>query len=79
MCAHQVSMGSEGVALVRLEPVPPALRWPLLVTCRDTNYWHQSDVRLMYPDTIVDFLRDELYGEQWSEHQLEEVLDCIYA
>ena len=36
-------------------------RWAVPVIRRDVNFSHQSDVRLMYPEDIVEFLHDELY------------------
>ena len=54
------------------------LRWPIPVICRDVNYSHQSETRLMYPDDIVPFLQDELYGLEWSHDRLEKALETIY-
>ena len=54
-------------------------RWPIPVICRDVNYLHQSETRLMHYDDIVPFLEDELYGLKWSRQHLEEVLEPIYA
>ena len=52
-------------------------RWPLPVICRDTNYLHQAELRLMMPEDIVEFLHDELYGEDWSSDRLERALEDV--
>ena len=33
----------------------------------------------MYPEDTAQFLHDELYGEEWSEHDLERMLGQIFA
>ena len=53
------------------------LRWPIPVICRDVNYLHQAETRLMYPADIVPFLQDELFGLDWSQDRVEEALGKI--
>ena len=50
------------------------MRWPIPVICRDVDYYHRSETRLMLPDDLRDFLQDELYGEDWNEMEVEAML-----
>ena len=58
--------------------VPPELRWPIPVVCRDVNDLHQRGTRLMHAEDIVDFVRHELHGEEWNEADLEQALQRLY-
>ena len=58
--------------------VPASLRWPIPVVCRGANLQHQKVTRLMHPQDIPDFVKEELCGEEWSEQGLEYALSSLY-
>ena len=59
--------------------VPRELWWPIPVLCRCVNHLLQSEIRLMHPDDILDFVKHELYGENWTEEGLESALSKLYS
>ena len=51
--------------------------WMFMVICRDANFQHQAEIRLLYALDVLDVVREELCCEQWDERDLVKCLQTI--